>query len=315
MDIGAYIVPGIAGIGAVLSILGFFAFVQANASDAAFKRRMASVKDHRAALRAQRMSETQSKPDRKLAAMESALAKFKLKDKLWDDSLRMKLARAGKRGRTQLIRFLFMQIVLPPVMAVAALAYYHFIFKPELFSLTYYAGVTLLGAAIGYFLPNILLENARHKRQAEILQGYPDALDLLTICVEAGMSIEHGLQRVAGEVGGYCTALAEELTLTTAELAYLGDRRQALENLSQRTGLTQVKAITSALIQAEKYGTSTGQALRVVSAESRMERLARAESKAQSLPAKMTVPMMIFFLPTLFIVILGPSIIQMMDAF
>lgn len=315
MDIGSLMVPAAAGLAAMLSVYAFYSFVNASAQNMQFKRRMAAVKDHRAGLRAQRLSTDKAGSDRNLELMKGALEKFKMSDKLWDDSLRMKLARAGRRDRADLVRFLFMQIALPPVLALGALAYYHFFVKPEEPDILNYAMAAVGGFALGYFLPGILLENARGKRQQKILLGYPDALDLLVICVEAGMSMEQSFNRVSQEIGAFCTELAEEMTLTTAELSYLGDRRQALENLAQRTGLAQVKAVTSALIQAERYGTSVAQALRVVSAESRMERLARVEQKAASLPTKMTIPMMVFFLPTLFIVIIGPAIIQMMARF
>ena len=139
--------------------------------------------------------------------------------------------------------------------------------------------------------------------------AFPDALDLLLICVEAGMSIESAFNKVAGEIGAASIALAEELGLTTAELSYLQERRKAYENLALRTGHEGVKAVTTALIQAERYGTPLGVALRVMAQENRDMRLAAAEKKAAALPAQLTVPMILFFLPVLFVVIMGPAAI------
>ncbi len=141
-------------------------------------------------------------------------------------------------------------------------------------------------------------------------RSFPDAMDLLLICVESGMSIEHAFRKVAQEIGNQSVQLAEELTLTTAELSYLPDRRSAYENLGLRTGIDSVKQIVTVLIQAERYGTPLGAALRVVSKESRDNRMLLAEKKAVALPPKLTVPMILFFLPVLFAVIMTPAIIQ-----
>jgi tight adherence protein C len=167
-----------------------------------------------------------------------------------------------------------------------------------------------LATFAGIKSPEIFLRNITSKRQQSIRRAWPDALDLLLICVESGMSIEQAFRRVSHEIGTQSTALAEELTLTTAELSYLPERRVAYENLAQRTGLEQVKAVTTALVQAERYGTPLGTALRVLAQESRDQRMSAAEKKAAGLPPKLTVPMILFFLPVLFVVILTPAIIQ-----
>jgi len=151
------------------------------------------------------------------------------------------------------------------------------------------------------------------RRQTSVKQAFPDALDMLLICVQSGMSIEAAFQKVSGEVGPQSLELAEELSLTTAELSYLQDRRLAFENFGKRTGIPGIKAVATALIQAERYGTPVGTALRVMAKESREMRMADAEKKAAALPPKLTVPMIIFFLPVLFIVILGPAMIQVFD--
>jgi tight adherence protein C len=160
-----------------------------------------------------------------------------------------------------------------------------------------------------------VVANAVSKRQASIRRAWPDALDLLLICVESGVSMELGMRRVADEVASQSQPLAEELVLTTAELSFLPDRRVALENLGQRTGLEEVKSVVQALIQADRYGTPIGQALRVLAQESRDQRMTAAEKKAAALPPKLTVPMILFFLPVLVAVILGPAGIQVADKF
>jgi tight adherence protein C len=168
---------------------------------------------------------------------------------------------------------------------------------------------------IGFYLPSILLTNAITRRQQDIQRKFPDALDLMVICVEAGLSLEAALGRVVEELGADAPALCEELGLTTAELAFLSDRRQALENLAERAGTQPIRSLVTALIQSERYGTPLGAALRVVSQESRDSRMAKAEEKAASLPAKLTVPMVSFFLPVLFMVLIGPTIIQVIRTF
>jgi tight adherence protein C len=166
------------------------------------------------------------------------------------------------------------------------------------------------GAYVGFYFPILFISNLIQRRQKSIKRVFPDALDLLLICVQAGMSVEAAMNKVAGEIGSRSVELAEEFSLTTAELSYLPERRQAYENLGKRTGLTVVRAVGTSLIQAERYGTAVGQALRVLSKESRDMRMAEAEKKAAELPPKLTVPMIVFFLPVLFVVILGPAVIQ-----
>ena len=166
---------------------------------------------------------------------------------------------------------------------------------------------------IGFYLPNIFVQNLIARRQQAIQLAFPDALDLLLICVESGMSVEAAFNKVAAEIGSQSVELAEELALTTAELSYLQDRRLAYENLGKRTGLPGVKAVTTSLIQAERYGTPLGNALRVMANENREIRMQAAEKKAAALPPKLTVPMIVFFLPVLFVVILGPAAIRFMQ--
>jgi tight adherence protein C len=161
-------------------------------------------------------------------------------------------------------------------------------------------------------LPLVLLKNKITRRQLSIKRAFPDTLDLLLICVESGMSIEAAFRKVSNEVGTQSVALAEELTLTTAELSYLPDRRQAYENLAKRTDLDGVKSVCMALQQSERYGTPLATMLRVMAQENRDMRMSEAEKKAAGLPPKLTVPMILFFLPVLFVVILGPAVIKVM---
>jgi tight adherence protein C len=162
-------------------------------------------------------------------------------------------------------------------------------------------------------LPLMLLKSKIQRRQLSIKRAFPDTLDLLLICVESGMSIEAAFKKVSDEVGSQSVALAEELTLTTAELSYLPDRRQAYENLAKRTDLDGVKSVCMALQQAERYGTPLATMLRVMAQENRDMRMSEAEKKAAGLPPKLTVPMILFFLPVLFVVILGPAAIKIMS--
>ena len=166
---------------------------------------------------------------------------------------------------------------------------------------------------LGYYAPNIYVANIAGKRLGSIMAVFPDALDLLLICVESGMSVEAAIQKVAAEVGSSSIELAEELTLLSAELSYLPERRQAYEGFAKRTNHPGVKSVATAMTQAERYGTPLGGALRVMAKENREMRIAAAEKMAAQLPAKLTVPMILFFLPVIFIVILGPAIIAVQD--
>jgi tight adherence protein C len=172
----------------------------------------------------------------------------------------------------------------------------------------------VIGVAwLGMRIPALFLMNLIKRRQLSIRRAFPDALDLMLICVESGMSVDAAFRKVSEEIGSQSIPLAEELTLTTAELSYLQERRQAYDNLSARTNMENVKAICTALVQAERYGTPLGQALRVLAQENRDMRMSEAEKKAAALPPKLTVPMILFFLPVLFVVILGPAAIRVME--
>ena len=245
--------------------------------------------------------------------MKATLDRFKLGNTLESENSRDKLAQAGYRGQAPLIAFMFFRFVMPFIVFVVVL-FYTFVVLHLSWSPVMKVGAAFVGALIGFYLPDLFVGNKIQRRQVSIMRAFPDALDLMLICVESGMSIESAFTRVAGEIGSQSAELAEELALTTAELSYLPDRRQAFDNLAKRCGHVGVKAVATALNQAEKYGTPLGQALRVTANENREMRMQEAERKAASLPAKLTVPMILFFLPALFIVILGPAIIQIRHA-
>ncbi|HXE70425.1 MAG TPA: type II secretion system F family protein [Hyphomicrobiaceae bacterium] len=241
--------------------------------------------------------------------MQDIVERFNLRSMFETEEVRDKLKMAGLRGQAPLVAYLFFRLAMPIIIAVIALVYLFLIAAYEYPPLIK-VGLALVAGYLGFYLPNMFVENLVQRRQTSIKNAFPDALDMLLICVQSGMSVEAGFGKVAAEVGSQSLELAEELSLTTAELSYLQERRQAFENLGKRTGIAGIKAVATALIQAERYGTPVGQALRVMARENRDMRMAEAEKKAAALPPKLTVPMIVFFLPVLFVVILGPAIIQ-----
>jgi tight adherence protein C len=219
------------------------------------------------------------------------------------------LRRAGYRGEGPIMTYLAIRQLAPLAMAVLAVLYVFVILDlgyPLVVNLT----IVMVAAVAGYYAPPVYVKNKIAKRQASIRRSWPDALDLLLICVESGMGIEGAFRKVSAEIGSQSVELAEEMSLATAELSYLQDRRKAYENLAERTGLDGVKGVVTSLIQSEKYGTALGQALRVQAQENRDMRMSEAEKKAAALPPKLTVPMIVFFLPVLFAVIIAPGVIQ-----
>jgi len=262
---------------------------------------------HLAALSARRGA-LRSQP---VGYMKHTLDRFKLGNLLESEDTREKLARAGYRGQGPIVTFMFFRFVMPFAVFMLSL-FYLFLIAHFHWTATMKITVSVGMALLGFYLPDLFLNNKIARRQQSIMRAFPDALDLLLICVESGMSVEAAFQRVATEIGAQSSELAEEFGLTTAELSYLPERRQAFENLAARCGHSGVKAVATALNQAEKYGTPMGQALRVAAQENREMRMSEAERKAASLPAKLTVPMIVFFLPCLFVVILGPAIMKIM---
>jgi tight adherence protein C len=237
--------------------------------------------------------------------------RFNLTKWVGQEEARLKLVQAGYRGQAPYVTFLFVRMITPIAAFLFAVMYLFVLLKldyPNMVKI----GICIGAAYIGMHLPLLLLKNKIKRRQLSIKRAFPDTLDLLLICVESGMSIEAAFRKVSDEVGTQSVALAEELTLTTAELSYLPDRRQAYENLAKRTDLDGVKSVCMALQQAERYGTPLATMLRVMAQENRDMRMSEAEKKAAGLPPKLTVPMILFFLPVLFVVILGPAAIKVM---
>jgi tight adherence protein C len=243
--------------------------------------------------------------------MQQIVDKLNLRSAFESDEIKSKLKMAGLRGQAPLVAYMFFRLVMPIIVMIAAFFYVFWVAKlayPPLVK----AGMAIGAGYLGFYLPNMFIQNLVQRRQQAIGQAFPDALDMLLICVQAGMSIEAAFGKVAKEVASQSLELAEEFSLTTAELSYLQDRRQAFDNLGKRTGVVTIKAVATALIQAERYGTPVSQALRVMAKESRDMRMSEAEKKAAALPPKLTVPMIVFFLPVLFIVILGPAVLQVL---
>lgn len=232
-----------------------------------------------------------------------------LADQAEDGEVVRKLRMAGYRGEGPVVTFLAIRLLTPPaIFAVASVYVFAVLPLPYPFFVKF--AMVTAAALFGYFVPALYIHNRIAKRQKAIRRTWPDALDLILICVEAGMGIEHAFQRVSQEIASQSAILAEEIGLTTAELSYLPERRRAYENLALRTGLDSVKAMVTSLVQAEKFGTALGPALRVLAAENRSTRMNEAEKKAATLPPKLTVPMIVFFLPVLFAVIITPAVIQ-----
>jgi tight adherence protein C len=245
--------------------------------------------------------------------MQKWVERLNLTKWLAQEEAREKLVQAGYRGQAPYVAFLFFRMVTPIVLFLLAV-FYVFVAIDLDQSVTIKIGLCLAAAYGGMQVPYVFLKNRIAKRQVSIKRAFPDALDLLLICVESGMSIEAAFRRVSEEIGSQSIPLAEELTLTTAELSYLPDRKLAYDNLGKRTDLDGVKSVCMALQQAERYGTPLAQTLRVMAQENRDMRMTEAEKKAAALPPKLTVPMILFFLPVLFIVILGPAAIRVMGS-
>ncbi len=224
------------------------------------------------------------------------------------------LSRAGYRKSDALVIFLFAKLSLPFIFGGLAIL---FIYALPIFHLQGSARwlVCLASVGLGSYVPNIYLKNAITKREKNLRKGLPDALDLMVICAEAGQSLDAALKRVASELGHFSPEIADELSLTSVELGLMADRRTALDNLVQRANIPEIRNVVNALTQTEKYGTPLAHTLRVLSAEYRSDRMMKAEEKAARLPAVMTVPMIIFILPPLFVVLIGPAALQVFDKF
>ncbi|PPD44255.1 MAG: type II secretion system protein [Methylocystis sp.] len=288
-------------------------------SNDSLTKRMKSVSSERERIRQRERALAKSAQSKGLRQepklyMKNVVDKFSLSTWLNTEDAKMKLASAGFRGPQAEIAFLFFRLVTPIVFLLGAVFYVLFLGDPEMGGLMK-VGIVLGATYAGIKAPEMFIRNTITNRQLSMQRAFPDALDLMLICVESGMSIEHAFRKVGQEIGVQSIPLAEEFALATAELSYLPDRRSAYMNLSARTGLDGVKQISTVLIQAEKYGTPLGQALRITAQESRDTRMMEAEKKAAALPPKLTVPMIVFFLPVLMVVVLSPAAIQVSQNF
>jgi tight adherence protein C len=241
------------------------------------------------------------------------LTRFKM---LQEDQLQktqQRLMQAGIRNKDLAFFIIFARFVLPVALGLTAVILIYFVeYWPQWGGFRRY--VTVAAVLVGsYKAPDIWLKNKVTKRSHAIRKGLPDALDLLVICAEAGLTVDAAFGRVAKELGKAYPELGDEFGLTAIELGFLNERRQAFENLAQRVDLEAVRGVVTTMIQTEKYGTPLASALRVLSAEFRNERMMRAEEKAARLPAIMTIPLILFILPTLFVVILGPAACSISD--
>ncbi len=279
------------------------------------------IEKKRKALMDQARIETsqRGKAQQQMSARESVATVFKVQEMLGEmgDRVRRQMLQAGIRDPKAPIKFIIARFILPVIATGLAML---FISKSnstakegeEMSNLM--TLIVIFGSAfIGYKLPGLMIKNQIQKRSQEISLTFPDALDMMLICVQGGIGLEQTVSRIAEEVAEHSETLAEELGILSAEMAMLNDRRAALQDFARRVGSPTARSFSTALIQAEQYGTSVSQAMRVMSEEMRDQRMALAEQKAASLPPKLTVPMIAFFLPVLFVVILGPAILDFMS--
>lgn len=279
------------------------------------KKRMSSVSSQRDALKDARFAsiETKSLRNQEKTLASKLVDQFSLERLLEAPELRDKMAQAGLRGQGPIYKFYFFRMILPISLGLFG-AIFLIILNTPGWQMMQRVAATLGLTLFGYYLPGIYVKNLAGKRLASIMAVFPDALDLLLICVESGMSVELAFARVGDELAENSVELAEEFHLTTAELSYLSSRRAAYENLARRNDHIGIRSVATALIQAERYGTPLGESLRTMANENRQLRMMAAEKKAAALPAKLTVPMIVFFLPVLFIVILTPAAMRLAGA-
>lgn len=240
--------------------------------------------------------------------MRAILERVNLQELAASKELRQRLMAGGYRSPGAPVVFLFLR--LGTTIGFIALALGYFAITREPVPGGHKLMILAVALLVGFYLPALLVKNRAQKRQEELTLAFPDTLDLLVICTESGLSIEAAFARVTEEIGDTSPMMAEEMGLTSAELAFLGDRRKAYTNMADRTGVQAARSLATTLTQSEKYGTPVSQALRVLAEENRQERMSKAEKKAGSLPAQLTVPMIVFFLPALFVAIIGPAIVQ-----
>lgn len=301
-------------ISAIMAMISFVAFALPLLNRHEKKEHFQSIIERRRKdLFAQTQAEVSRKGERSLSASESVVASFKVQKLMGDmgEKVRDQMLMAGIRSPTAPIKYMIARILLPFLGMGIAMMFISKMEDPGKFMSIF---IMLAAVLAGYFLPKLLLKNMITKRAQEINLAFSDALDLMLICVQGGIGLEQTVQRISEEISEHSPVLAEELGILSAEMAMLNDRRAALQDFARRVGSGAARNFATALVQAEQYGTSVSQAMRVISLDLREERMAKAEQKAASLPPKLTVPMIAFFLPVLFVIILVPTIIKATSA-
>jgi tight adherence protein C len=305
----------IAGLAALAVLVTFLAIWQALRAHSPFERRLEQIVHRKEKLRETALARRpRTQRQTPVGVMQMALTRLDLLRSQRAADARQKLAQAGLRSRDAMIVYLFAQISLPFLFGAVTLIYGSVLnLMPSHPGLRYL--LVVVAIALGFYAPMVYLRNAADKRAKQLQFALPDGLDLMIICAEAGLSLDASLVRVSRELGNTWPELADELGMTAAELTFLPDRRQALDNLADRTACEGLRAVVNTLQQTAKFGTPLAQSLRVLASEMRTLRMTKAEEKAARLPALLTVPMILFILPTLFIVLLGPAAIQLMNTF
>ncbi len=301
------IITIVASLAAALSFAAFaFPYLQRNDKK---EKYLSIIEKRRNDLFHERKNATRKKGAEAISAKDSMSSFFRMQQLAgkMGEKVRDKMLMAGIRNPKAPLRFMIARVILPVIFVVLAMLFLSKIPEEKQFSDGMSGVILLVSALVGFKLPDILIQNMIQKRQEELNLSFPDALDMMLICVQGGIGLEQTIERVASEVAEHSEVLAEELGILSAEMAMLNDRRQALQDFAKRVGSGAGKSFATALIQAEQYGTSISQAMRVMADELRDMRMAEAERKAASLPPKLTVPMILFFLPSLFIIILGPA--------
>lgn len=263
--------------------------------------------------KSQEKKTTRRKNIQRTSAIKQLVEKMKLAQGENLAEIRTKLRRAGYHARDAVFMFLFLKLALFIGLGAFS-AFLFFVMEITKVSTPIRFLIVAVAAVFGWLLPAIFIKNLSQKREEVLQKAFPDALDLMVICAEAGLSLDASFDRVGREMELSAPELAEEIGLTSVELNFLPDRQMALRGLAIRIQLQSVTALVNTLIQTEKYGTPLAKALRVLSSEMRDERIMNAEEKAARLPAILTVPMILFILPPLFIVLIGPAAIKVIDA-
>ena len=307
----------IAGLAALAVLVTFLAIWQALRGRDNSARRYSQIVERRQDLRHAALGTRRSRQSAAATGlMSGVLARLNLLRSRRAHDSRMLLAQAGLRSPDAMVQYLFARVLMPFLFPAIVMAYAYSSMSDYVPIKPHWRGVAaVVAVVVGFFAPGIFIKNLIKKRGHQLELGLPDALDLLVICAEAGLSLDASLQRVSRELGLTWPELSEEFGITAAELTYLPDRRGAFDNLNARTNIPGIRGVVNTLLQTAKFGTPLAQSLRVLAAEFREARMIRAEEKAARLPAMLTVPMILFILPTLFIMLLGPAVLSVMDTF